>query len=255
MTEADKLRFEICIRENLLSDRSDGENIGTYKEKRLHRVLKKFCEPDEACHEIPIGAYVADILRGNDIIEIQTGSFYPMKAKIRYYLEETDFSVTIVRPLPHIKWCVWLDPESGEALSRKKSPKKTLPKDVMRDWLFLCDFLGNERLTVKFLLLEEKEYRLLNGWSKDKKRGSKRYERIPIGLIDEVIYCGAEDYRAFLPEELGESFTASEFMKAAKLRSYGGYASLKILCHLGFIEKSEERKGRSFVYKRKGLSR
>lgn len=250
MTEADKLNFEICIRGSLLTDPEEGDNIGTYKEKRLHRVLKKFCEPDEECHEIQIGAYVADILNGNEITEVQTGSFFPMQSKIRYYLEETDFFVTIVRPLPYIKWCVWLDPESGEVISRKKSPKRALPKDIMRDWLFLCDFLGNERLEIRFLLLEEEEYRLLNGWSRDKKRGSKRYERIPIQLIDEKIYRRAEDYREFLPDSLGESFTAAEYMKVSKLSSFCGYAALKILCRIGFLTKSDERKGRSFLYKR-----
>ncbi len=251
MTEGDKLRFELCIRENLLSDKKDGENIGTYKEKRLHQILKKFIEDDEACHEIPIGVYVADILRGNEIIEVQTGSFYPMKEKLRYYLEETQFSVNIVRPLPYIKWCLWIDPESGEIKSRKRSPKKTLPRDVMRDWLYLCDFLGNERLKITYLLLEEEEYRFLCGWSTDKKKGSKRFQMMPIGLIDEKIYSAADDYLEFFPDTLVRTFTASEYMKASGIRSYGGYAALKILCHLGFIEKSEEKRGRSFLYMRK----
>ena len=251
MTESDKIRFEICIRENLLSDKKDGENIGTYKEKRLHQILKKFIEDDEACHEIPVGSYVADILRGNEIVEIQTGSFYPMKEKLRYYLEETEYFINIVRPLPYIKWCLWLQPESGEIKSRRRSPKKTLPKDIMRDWLYISDFLGNERLKVTYLLLEEEEYRFLCGWSADKKKGSKRFQMRPIGLVDEKVYRDADDYLEFLPKSLGHSFTASEYMKESGIRSYGGYAALKILCKLGFIEKSDEKRARSFLYKRK----
>lgn len=250
MIESDKLRFELCIRENMLSERRDGENIGTYKEKRLHQILKKFIEEDETMHERAIGPYVADVLRENRVFEIQTGSFYPMKEKIKYYLEETDYSINIIRPLPYIKWCIWIDPDSGEIKSRRKSSKKTLPKDVMRDWLFLCDFLGNERLKITFLLLEEEEYRFLCGWSADKKRDSRRYQRMPLGLIDEKVYGRAEDYLEFLPEALGNNFTASEYMKASGIRTYGGYAALKILCRLGFIEKTSEKRGQSFLYKR-----
>lgn len=250
MTQSDRLHFELCVRENMLSEHTAGERIGTYNEKRLHRVLKKFFENDEACHETPIGPYVADILHGKRVTEIQTGGFYPLKEKIKYYLEETELSVTVVRPLPHIKWCVWLDPESGEIKSKRKSGKRTMPKDVMRDWLFLSDFIENERFEIIFLLLEEEEYRLLNGWSLDKKRGSERYERIPIALIDEKSYRTAEDYREFLPEELGETFTAAEYIKKAKMTSYCGYAALKILCLLGLIEKSDKRIGRSYVYKK-----
>ena len=32
------------------------------------------------------------------------------------------------------------------------------------------------------LLIDIEEYKLLNGWSYDKKRGSVRYDRIPVGI-------------------------------------------------------------------------
>ncbi len=250
MTASEKLKFELLVREELLSERNLGESIGTYKEKRLHRILKKFFESDESRHEKKIGPYIADIFRENEIIEIQTGSFFPMRDKLSYYLNETDLSVTIVRPLPHIKWCVWLDRESGEIVSRRKSSKKAMPIDVMRDWQFVSEHLDNKCLKIVFLLLEEEEYRFLSRYGKNGKSHSKRYERMPIKLIDEIVFCGAEDYLVFLPDELNEEFNASEYMKLMKLRSYGAYAALKMLCQLGFIEKSKVRKGRSFVYKR-----
>lgn len=54
-------------------------------------------------------------------------------------------------------------------------------------------------------MLETEEIRLLNGWSKNKKRGSSRHDRIPKGLIDEIhIDCPA-DFDMFLPEDLPKS--------------------------------------------------
>lgn len=250
MTAADKLHFEVCVAEILKEEHKNGENIGTYMEKRLHRTLKRFFESDEANHEVSVGPYIADIKRDNEIIEVQTGSFYPMRDKLRYYLGETDFHITVVRPLPHVKWCIWMDPTSGEVVSCKKSPKRFRPKDVMRDWYYLSEFIGSERFTLKFLLLEEEEYRFLNGWGKGKKRGSRRYERMPLSLIDEEIFSGAEDYKQFLPDSLGDTFTASEYMKKMKLTSFGMYSALNILCTIGLIEKGEKQ-GRSYVYKRK----
>ncbi|MEE0968458.1 MAG: hypothetical protein U0M06_03710 [Clostridia bacterium] len=250
MREADKLRFELCAAEVILSKRKESTNIGTYKEKRLHQVLKNFCEPDALCHEVSIGQYVADILKDDEIIEIQTGSFYPMRNKIKYYLEKTNYKVTVVRPLPYIKWCLWIDPDSSEIVSRRKSPKKFQPKDIMRDWIYLSDFLCHERFKIKFLLIEEEEYRLLCGWSKSRKQGSKRYERIPLKLIDEKVYKTREDYMEFLPESLGKSFTAAEYIKTSKQTSYGGYAALKILSQLGLLRKSDKKEGRKFIYTR-----
>ena len=37
-------------------------------------------------------------------------------------------------------------------------------------------FLKNENLRFRFALIDMEEYRLLNGWSKDKKKGSERYD-------------------------------------------------------------------------------
>ena len=48
------------------------------------------------------------------------------------------------------------------------------------------------------------EYRLLNGWSRDKKRGSSRYDRIPSRLVEEVCIDSVRDYMQFVPYELEE---------------------------------------------------
>ncbi len=248
VTTADKIRFERITREYIMSEHIR-ENIGTYKEKRLHAILKLFMDEDISHHEIKCGPFVADILSDNQIIEIQTGSFYPMQKKIRYYLEETDCNILVVRPLPHIKHILWISPESGEITSRRRSPRKTLPKDVLRDWYYLREFIGNPRFQLKFLLLEEEEYRLLCGWSYDRKRGSQRYERIPISLLGEETFKSKEDYRAFLPDKLPPKFKASEYMKLTKLGSFAAYSALKLLCELGLIEKGEKL-GRGYIYRK-----
>ena len=250
MTEAEKMRFDRIVYEVLRGDREVGQSIGTYNEKRMHIILKRFLEEDETRYEAKVGPYVADILRGKEIIEVQTGSFYPMKEKITYYLGETDFNVTVVRPLPYIKWRVWIDKDSGEISKRTKSRIKTEPKHVMRDWLFLGDFLGNKRLTIRFLLLEEEEFRFLDGWSADKKRGSSRYERLPLALIGDDSYNLPSDYARLLPDSLGDTFTASEYGKALSLRSsYAFYAGVKILCLAGLVRK-DGKCGRSALYVR-----
>lgn len=246
MTEAEKIYFESVVRENLMTDRSAGYNIGTYKEKRLHNIIKYFLEPNDAFHEIKIGKFTADILRDKEIIEVQKGSFYPMREKVKYYLKQTDLNVSVVRPLPYIKWCVWIDKESGEIASRKKSPKKYVPQSVMRDWIFLSDFLNNPRLKIRFLLLEAEEYRFLDGWSSDKKRGSNRYEIIPLRIIDEEIYGCAEEYLRFLPSDIENGFTAAEYNKKIGVTPLVGNATLKLLCNIGILRR--EKQGRAYIY-------
>jgi hypothetical protein len=63
---------------------------------------------------------------------------------------------------------------------------------------------------------EIEEFRYLNGWSKDGKKGSSRCDRIPLSFGPTVKIETPADCRALLPD-LGDPFTQKEFAKAAKL--------------------------------------
>ena len=66
----------------------NNNKIGTYKERTLHAVLKKFFEPDESKHEIKYKGYIADIINDNGISEIQTTAFHKMRKKLECFLED-----------------------------------------------------------------------------------------------------------------------------------------------------------------------
>ncbi|MBQ8598138.1 MAG: hypothetical protein IJ409_10150, partial [Lachnospiraceae bacterium] len=109
-------------------------------------------------------------------------------------------------------------------------------------------FLPEDNLRLCFPLMEIEEYRLLNGWSKDKKKGSCRYDRIPLKLIEEVRFERVEDYLQLIPYELPEPFTVAEFAKAVKERKEVAGVVLRILNYLHVIERCENR-GRAFTYR------
>ncbi len=264
MTELDKKRFEsICL--SVAAEGLDAGGIGTMSEKRMHKALKRYICPEENYHEIRIkpdgsvsydendksgrGGYIADIYSDGKIFEVQTGSFYPLQSKIKFYLENTDFDVTVVHPIIAVKWSVWVDPETGEAKKRRRSPKKEDLYTLLPEIFWLSEYLDNPRLNFRGLVIEAEEYRMLDGWSRDKKKGSSRYERMPISLIDDITVNSCEIGKRFLPEELSEEFTASDFGRITKLKGKKLYGALKVLCAVDAIEKGE-KKGRSYVYRR-----
>ena len=55
--------------------------------------------------------------------------------------------------------------------------------------------------------MDMEEYKLLNGWSYDKKRGSTRYDRVPVGIRRIVKFDRIEDYMQLVPADLKEDFT------------------------------------------------
>lgn len=248
--------------------------IGTYKEKRLHALLKQFYAPDEARFEVRLSdemltsqyaeltdaatrrardRYVADIMTDEgDIIEIQTGGFYPLVKKLHFYLCATQCRVTLVHPIAAVKHLRWMDPETGEISPPHKSPKRGRAKDVAKELYWILPYLAEERFRLVLPLIEVEEIRLQNGWGNGGKRGSERYDRFAMALCDEIIFASPEDYAAvFLPppDVLPAPFTAAEYAKATGIRGKTTYSMLRMLSELRFIAPSEKR-GRASTWVR-----
>lgn len=244
MDKTSKERFEKA-RRKIVENERERAGIGTLSEKTLHAVLKNYMEPDEAFHEIPTAGYVADIRHGNEIIEIQTGNFNVMRKKLACFLPL--YQVTIVYPIPATKWLSWIDEETGEVTSRRKSPKKGTPYMVFRELYKIKQFLTNENLKIHLILIDVEESRLLNGWSEDRKKGSVRHDRIPVDIVEELTIECREDYRMLIPPELPEEFLAKDYAGVTKLPLGQAQTALNILNFLGVVQRIG-KKGKAYLY-------
>lgn len=241
----DELRFERAKNKIIGVDR-ERQGIGTLSEKTVHAVLKHYYAPDTDMHEIPIENFVADIYTGFEIIEIQTRSFYTMRRKLEAFLPL--YPVTIVYPIPHVKWLSWIDEETGEASAKRKSPKKGNPYQAFIELYRIRSFLADKNLHLRLDLIDMEEYRLLNGWSRDKKKGSDRYDRIPIKFVEEVCIDRTEDYMQFIPYEIPEKFTTKDFAKCAKIPVRLAQTTLLLLNDLKIVERVGKQ-GQSYLYR------
>ena len=220
--------------------------IGTLSEKSVHAILKHYMEPDEDRHEVPIENFVADIYADGEIIEIQTRQFYRMKDKLNTFLPL--YPVTVVYPIPRQKWVVWIDPESGELCERRKSPLKGNPYTVFPELYRIKMFLKDPNLRMRLVLMDMEEYKLLDGYGKDKKKRASKFDRIPTALVEEVEINCIQDYMQFVPYELEEPFTVKDFAKAAHIRVALARPTVHILSYMGMIEKVG-KKGNAHLYR------
>ena len=159
-----------AAKEKIIGKSHNDKGIGTLSEKTLHAVLKMYYEPDEDNHEVAIDGYFADIYNEHGIIEIQTRQLNKLRDKLSVFLNE--YQVRVVYPMPYEKYLSWIEPETGDITSRRKSPKRCSMYDAMFELYKIKAFLKNQNLKVTLLLIDMEEYKLLNGWSYDKKRGS-----------------------------------------------------------------------------------
>ncbi len=244
--EKDALQEALEKAENAMRERS---GIGTLGEKTLHAAVKFYLEPDPALHEVPYLGFVADVKNGAGVIEIQTRSFERLRRKLAVFLEQGP--VTLVCPLPHVKYVLWLDPETGEVSHRRKSPKTGQPWHLLPELFRIGELLEHPNLTLLILLLDMEEYRNLDGWSRDRKRGSHRLERLPLSLHRELWLREKSDWQAMLPEGLPEEFTRQEFARLGRFSERQSGAALKVLCRMGLAEHSGMR-GRAYLYRLTG---
>ncbi len=219
--------------------------IGTLSEKTVHAILKNYYEPDEDRQEIPIENYVADIYANGEIIEIQTRQFDKMRGKLAAFLPL--YPVTIVYPIPHEKWIIWIDEDTGTLSRKRKSPKKGSPYAVFPELYKIKMFLKNPNLHLRLVFLDMEEYKLLNGWSKDKKKGASRYDRIPTKLVQEIEIDDPRDFLQFVPYELEGAFTSRDFAKAAHIPLSLAQVVLNILFHLETVTRVG-KKGQLYLY-------
>ena len=239
MTHAEEMAFQRYCHEEL-SRVKERDGIGLYEEKRLHSVLKRWLYDDFSAHEQKIGGadekkrkFVADVLTPDgEIFEIQTGDLYPLREKIKFYIEKTDYRITVVHPIISEKHVSWLDPETGEVSARNRRNLRETPLHGIAQLRHFVPYLDNPRFSLLLPIISAEEFRLLDGWSKNKKRGSHRYELLPTALLDVCRYSSSADYLAAFPP-LPETFTSKEFQKLSHLRGRLLYNGLALLVALG----------------------
>lgn len=221
------------------------EGIGTLSEKTLHAVLKYYFEPDKSYHEIKIGRHFADICNEYGIIEIQTKQFNKLRTKLDVFLK--DYEVTVVYPIPYIKTLYWVDETTGEVSKGRKSPKKGSPYAIFPELYRIKSILNHENIRFCITMVNIDEYRFLNGWSKDRKKGSSCNDRIPTTLVNEIYLTTKEDYQQFVPEDIPLEFDSKEFAKGAKISVGTAQIVLNILTEVGAVKRIGKR-GRSILY-------
>lgn len=221
------------------------KGIGTLAEKTLHAVLKMYYEPDEDNHEVAIDGYFADIYNEHGIIEIQTRQLNKLRDKLSVFLNE--YQVRIVYPMPYEKYLSWIEPETGRIASRRKSPKRCTMYDAMYELYKIKAFLKNPNLKVTLLLIDMEEYKFLNGWSRDKKRGGVRYDRIPVGIRRIIELDCPQDYMQFVPEGLENGFTSADFANVAHIDRQ---TAASVLAMLNYMEQVKRvgKTGNAYIY-------
>ena len=276
---ADTLRFRRIVIDVMseacqLSDDDEYNGIGRLAEKQMHAAIKRFICPDESKHEILIDGsvgckksdteeesdkktkkrrFVADILDGNTIYEIQTGGFSPLRDKIQWILDNTSYNITVIHPIAETKWVSLINTKTGNVENRKKSPVKGKITDIAPELYFFRDFISSPRFSLVILMMEAEQYKKNIQKDGRKRPRYRKYELIPISLLRAYLFRDVSDYSLFIPDDLEEPFCVKNYSARSGIHGIDAYSIVKTLCHLGLLEPAGTL-GRAAAYKRKKSS-
>lgn len=184
--------------------------IGLLREGPLHAALKALLARPGDRAEVPVEGFVIDLVRaGGELVEIQTGSFSPLRAKLDALLDR--HPIRIVHPIPARRRIVRVD-EQGTVLSARPSPKRPRPTAIFEGLVSFPTLLGHPNLVVELLLCAEDHVR-----APAPARG-RRYLRDPgerrlIDVLERIELSAPADAAALLPAMAGE-FTTRELATA-----------------------------------------
>lgn len=220
--------------------------IGTLSEKTVHAVLKEYYGGGDESKELSVGDFVADVVCEEGIVEIQTRALYRLERKLKAFLPVC--RVTVVHPIEAEKYIITLDPESGELISRRRSPKREKLWHGLAELYGLRSYLTHEGLTVRFPVITVEESRF-PPTGKGRRRRATKLDRVPADMTDEIVLKTGADYAALLPEELSESFTSADLAALCRISADTARSCINILAAVGVLEESG-RQGRRKLWQK-----
>ncbi|MBI5001692.1 MAG: hypothetical protein HZB92_09280 [Euryarchaeota archaeon] len=214
-------------------------SIGTLGERSLHASIKEwYAQPGDLLEE-EIDGYVVDIVRGERLIEIQTGNFAGFRRKLAYLLRE--HQVHVVHPIALERTVV------REGSSARRSPKHGTVYDVFDELVAIPHQLMEPNFTLEVLLVKEEIILLNDGRGSWRRRGWSLGDRCLISVEGSVTFGLLRDYKALVPSSLKQPFTAAELARAVPCNVGLAQRMVYVLRHICAIQKAGKR-GRAQMY-------
>jgi len=220
--------------------------IGVRNESPLHYEIKRWYAKAGDRFEVKIEGNVIDIVRGEQLIEIQTKNFKAMSKKLEKLLP--NHKIILVYPIPMEKW-ITTTSETGEVLRRRKSPKKGSLIDLFGELVSIPKLINSENFSIEVLITREEELRRADGQGSWRRNGISIVNRNLISVIEKINFKEGKDFMRFLPKELPKEFTNKDLAKNLMVATVKSQKAIYCLKKMGIIKEIGKR-GRELLYER-----
>ena len=220
------------------------KSIGTQCESSLHRALK-FTYAGRRT-EKEVAGFVADgISAEGEFIEVQTGSFGPLKKKAAQLVRLG--RLRIIYPAIVTKYIEVFD-ANGKRAYRRKSPRRGSPWDLFDALVYAPELPLRPGVAIELVLLDASEQRIRDGKGSWRRKGVSIKDRQLLAVHERICLEKPADYLRFIPFTRNEQFTSASLGEKARIRRELAQKTLYVLARLGIIEKTGKKRN-ALVYR------
>jgi len=211
-------------------------------EMSLHNQLKDKIRLPRDLLEAEVWGFKADIIRGDQVIEIQTGNFPAIRSKITRLLK--GYSVTLIYPLTEHRVITRLD---GEKQSKRSSPKRGRIEELFNELIYMPTIVLNQRFRLEVFFIWEEEILKNDGEGSWRRRKWSIEDRKLIKVTDIRIFEKPTDYLELLPNGMPQDFGVKDLQKASGISPVLARKMLYTLSKMGLlVEVGKKDRGKIY---------
>ena len=223
-------------------------SIGELNERSLHRALKERYAVDGSETEQVIDGFVTDVVADGRIVEIQTGSFGPLRNKLTRLLDA--HPVTLVHPIARDRYLVRMADDPALPLTRRRSPKHGSVFDVFAALVSIPSLLAHPNLTLEVVMTVEEEVRAPSERRGRWRRDWSRVDRRLVDVVETHAIASMADLFAMIDASLPDAFTTNDI--AVAMKSSRGLAQQAAYCFReGGVIEICGKEGNTLIYNRR----
>jgi hypothetical protein len=189
--------------------------IGMLRETSLHSQLKQlYALPGDLLEE-KVGSSVIDIVRGELLIEIQTGNFSALRGKLGSLIDT--HPMRIIYPIAVHKTILRIA-SNGELISKRKSPKTGRVEMVYAELIRVAGYVKHSNFSLEVAFIEEEVVWKDDGKGSWRRSGWSIDDRRLTRFVGSQILAWPVDYSNMIPAGMGDTFTSGDLARHLHLR-------------------------------------
>ena len=224
----------------------NSNHISVYNEYSLHAQLKdRYCG-NLGEKEKKIGKYFIDVVKKDELIEIQTQNFSQIKPKILSLLK-SGYNVRLVYPLVYEKRSSTTFIDS--TIKMRKSPKKSNLFNVFNELVYFTEIFSYSGFKLEVLMISILEEQIQVHQKFRKRKKYRVVNRRLLEIKNSFVFGTVADFLFLLPRSLPKLFSTLELQEILEVNYQLSAKIIYVLKRLKLIEQVGKQGNRKYYQK------